>query len=217
MEAVHVHFSVTGKLNCGVCGKVGLSRLDKHLADLHQLRPDRDPPCDEDLNSGTPHTPASQRDSSCDEDMALELEESDSEEPEVGRPLKRRVVKRKLSFSGPVVEKSGVGLSRLDKHLADLHQLRPDRDPPCDEDLNSGTPHTPASQRDSSCDEDMALELEESDSEEPEVGRPLKRQVVKRKLSFAGAGGGKKRGYYRPNAARHKVQRSQEDGGCYDR
>ena len=57
---------------------------------------------------GPPPTPASQRDSSCDEDMALELEESDSEEPEVGRPLKRRVVKRKLSFSEPVVEKSGV-------------------------------------------------------------------------------------------------------------
>ena len=39
---------------------------------------------------------------------SLELEESDSEEPEVGRPLKCRVVKRKLSFSGAVVEKSGV-------------------------------------------------------------------------------------------------------------
>ncbi|KAK0148409.1 hypothetical protein N1851_011269 [Merluccius polli] len=106
--------SWSSKLNCGVCDKVGLSRLDKHLADLHQLRPDRDPPCDEDLNSGTPHTPASQRDSSCDEDMALELEESDSEEPEVGRPLKRRVVKRKLSFSGPVVEKSGVITGQTD-------------------------------------------------------------------------------------------------------
>ncbi|KAK0148406.1 hypothetical protein N1851_011266 [Merluccius polli] len=146
MEAVHVHFSVTGKLNCGVCDKVGLSRLDKHLADLHQLR-----------------------------------------------KLNCRVCDK-------------VGLSRLDKHLADLHQLPPNRDSPCDEDLNtgtpptpaaqrdspcdedlnSGTPHTPASQRDSSCDEDMALELEESDSEEPEVGRPLKRRVVKRKLSFAG-------------------------------
>ncbi|CAL8301561.1 unnamed protein product [Gadus morhua 'NCC'] len=27
---------VTGKLNCRVCDKVGLSRLDRHLADLHQ-------------------------------------------------------------------------------------------------------------------------------------------------------------------------------------
>ncbi|KAK0146336.1 hypothetical protein N1851_014359 [Merluccius polli] len=121
-----------------------------------------------------------------------------------------------------------VGLSRLDKHLADLHQLPPDsrlsrrtstlgppptpaaqRDPPCDEDLNTGTlptPTSPASQRDPPIDEDKAsLELEESDSEEPEVGRPLKRRVVKRKLSFFWGGGGKKRGYYRPNAARHKV------------
>ncbi|CAL8275024.1 unnamed protein product [Gadus morhua 'NCC'] len=108
MEAVHVHFSVTGRLNCRVC----LSRLDKHLADLHQLPPDRDPPCDEDLNTGTPPTPtspASQRDPPSDEDMAsMELEESDSEEPEVGRPLKRRGMKRKLSFFGAVVEKSGV-------------------------------------------------------------------------------------------------------------
>ena len=40
---------------------------------------------------------------------SLELEASDSEEPEVGRPLKHRVVKRKLSFSGAaVVEKGGV-------------------------------------------------------------------------------------------------------------
>ena len=72
----------------------------------------RDPPCDEDLNTGTPPTPtspASQRDPPSDEDMAsMELEESDSEEPEVGRPLKRRGMKRKLSFSGAVVEKSGV-------------------------------------------------------------------------------------------------------------
>ncbi|CAL8376650.1 unnamed protein product [Boreogadus saida] len=30
---------VTGKLNCRVCDKVGLSRLDRHLADLHQLPP----------------------------------------------------------------------------------------------------------------------------------------------------------------------------------
>ncbi|KAK0148405.1 hypothetical protein N1851_011265 [Merluccius polli] len=30
---------VRGKLNCRVCDKVGLSRLDKHLADLHQLPP----------------------------------------------------------------------------------------------------------------------------------------------------------------------------------
>ncbi|KAK0145288.1 hypothetical protein N1851_015831 [Merluccius polli] len=52
-----------------------------------------------------PHPPRP----SIDEDKAsLELEESDSEEPEVGRPLKRRVVKRKLSFFGAEVEKSGV-------------------------------------------------------------------------------------------------------------
>ncbi|KAK0145284.1 hypothetical protein N1851_015827 [Merluccius polli] len=131
METVLVHFSVKGQLNCHVCDKVGLSRLDKHLADLHQLPPDsrlsrrtstlgppptpaaqRDPPCDEDLNTGTlptPTSPASQRDPPIDEDKAsLELEESDSEEPEVGRPLKRRVVKRKLSFFGAEVEKSGV-------------------------------------------------------------------------------------------------------------
>ena len=72
----------------------------------------RDPPCDEDLNTGTPPTPtspASQRDPPSDEYMTnLELEESDSEEPDVGIPLKRRVTKRKLSFSGAVVEKSGV-------------------------------------------------------------------------------------------------------------
>ncbi|CAL8383581.1 unnamed protein product [Arctogadus glacialis] len=30
---------VTGKLNCNFCAKVGLSRLDRHLADLHQLPP----------------------------------------------------------------------------------------------------------------------------------------------------------------------------------
>ncbi|CAL8326374.1 unnamed protein product [Boreogadus saida] len=30
---------VTGKLSCRVCDKVGLSRLDKHLAALHQLPP----------------------------------------------------------------------------------------------------------------------------------------------------------------------------------
>ncbi|KAK0146339.1 hypothetical protein N1851_014362 [Merluccius polli] len=112
METVLVHFSVKGQLNCHVCDKVGLSRLDKHLADLHQLPPDRDPPCDEDLNTGTlptPTSPASQRDPPIDEDKAsLELEESDSEEPEVGRPLKRRVVKRKLSFFGAEVEKSGL-------------------------------------------------------------------------------------------------------------
>ena len=28
-----------GKLSCHVCDKVGLSRLDKHLVDLHQLPP----------------------------------------------------------------------------------------------------------------------------------------------------------------------------------
>ena len=66
-----------------------------------------DSPCDEDLNSGTPPTPAEQRDSSGDGDMALELEESYSDEPEGGHSLTRRAV-RKLSFSGAVVEKSGV-------------------------------------------------------------------------------------------------------------
>ncbi|KAK0146337.1 hypothetical protein N1851_014360 [Merluccius polli] len=110
METVLVHFSVKGQLNCHVCDKVGLSRLDKHLADLHQLPPDTLPVM-RDLNTGTlptPTSPASQRDPPIDEDKAsLELEESDSEEPEVGRPLKRRVVKRKLSFFGAEVEKSG--------------------------------------------------------------------------------------------------------------
>ena len=38
METVLV-FRVTGKLTCRVCDKVGLSRLDRHLADLHQLPP----------------------------------------------------------------------------------------------------------------------------------------------------------------------------------
>ena len=72
----------------------------------------RESTSEEDLNTGTPPThtsPASQQDPPSDEYMAsMELEESDSEEPDVGSPLKHRVKKRKLSFSGAVVEKSGV-------------------------------------------------------------------------------------------------------------
>ena len=94
------------------------------------------------------------------------------------------------------------------------------RDPPCDEDLNTGTPPTPTSptsQRDPPSDEDMAsVELEESDSEEPKVGRPLKRRVMKRKLSFSGAVV-EKAGLLQAQAARHKVSRSQEDGGLSER
>ncbi|KAK0145289.1 hypothetical protein N1851_015832 [Merluccius polli] len=56
-------------------------------------------------------------------------------------------------------------------------------------------PRHPASPRDPPIDEDKAsLELEESDSEEPEVGRPLKRRVVKRKAIVFWGGGGKKGG-----------------------
>ncbi|CAL8301556.1 unnamed protein product [Gadus morhua 'NCC'] len=45
---------VTGKLNCRVCDKVGLSRLDRHLADLHQLPPNDQLPLDSWL---PPHPP----------------------------------------------------------------------------------------------------------------------------------------------------------------
>ncbi|CAL8376234.1 unnamed protein product [Arctogadus glacialis] len=45
---------VTGKLTCRVCDKVGLSRLDKHLADLHQLPPNDQLPLDSWL---PPHPP----------------------------------------------------------------------------------------------------------------------------------------------------------------
>ncbi|CAL8241610.1 unnamed protein product, partial [Gadus morhua 'NCC'] len=37
---------VTGKLTCRVCDTVGLSRLDRHLADLHQLPPNDQLPLD---------------------------------------------------------------------------------------------------------------------------------------------------------------------------